>query len=149
MSSVLKTVTNIAAFKDKADADGYVPLKAFANKVFRLNDNALSGYFDPSDRFYESEDSKMVRENIRHNVTLTLKPVKKINPLDSTYTHYKLVKGGIHQDDLEAFIKRVNIAIERNNAKFAEVIEEYNHNINLNAETVRKSPIGFWSKLFK
>jgi hypothetical protein len=130
----MKTPYQISDFKEQSDENGYVLLKVFCNKVFRLNDDAISGFFDPEYRFYDSPRSEVVRKDIRNNITF-VSVTKKRRVSGETYTVRK-VTGGIHKDDLEAFITQVKIAILENDQLFDKVYEQYAQQRN---EEVRKN----------
>lgn len=121
----MKKTYDIQDFISQADENGFVELKIFCNKVFRLNAAAIAASFDEDDRFYNDERTIKARKNIRHNITFQVKPLKRINPNTPEITTFKVHKGGIYKDDLEKFIEQIKISIEENSRLFDEVYKEY------------------------
>ncbi|MEA9414096.1 hypothetical protein [Flavobacterium sp. PL02] len=132
----MKTPYQISDFIEQADENGYVALKVFCNKVFRLNDDAISGFFDSEYRFYDSPRSQAARKDIRNNISF-IEIIKKRRATGETYTVRK-VNGGIYKDDLEYFIAQAKIAILENDQLFDKVYEQYalqrNEKVRINLE---------------
>lgn len=124
----MKTPYQISDFKEQSDENGYVALSIFCNKVFRLNDDAISGFFDPEYRFYNSQRSEAARKDIRNNISF-ITVTKKRRTSGETYTVRKVI-GGIYKDDLDLFIAQVKIAILENDQLFDEVYKQYAHQRN-------------------
>lgn len=124
----MKIPYQISDFKEQSDENGYIALSIFCNKVFRLNDDAISGFFDPEYRFYNSQRSEAARKDIRNNISF-ITVTKKRRASGETYTVRKVI-GGIYKDDLDLFIAQVKIAILENDQLFDEVYKQYAHQRN-------------------
>jgi hypothetical protein len=124
----MKIPYQISDFKEQSDENGYIALSIFCNKVFRLNDDAISGFFDPEYRFYNSQRSEAARKDIRNNISF-ITVTKKRRTSGETYTVRKVI-GGIYKDDLDLFIAQVKIAILENDQLFDEVYKQYAHQRN-------------------
>lgn len=124
----MKIPYQISDLKEQSDENGYIALSIFCNKVFRLNDDAISGFFDPEYRFYNSPRSEAARKDIRNNISF-ITVTKKRRASGETYTVRKVI-GGIYKDDLDLFIAQVKIAILENDQLFDEVYKQYAHQRN-------------------
>lgn len=116
---------DITEFVEQADENGYVPLKVFSSKVFRLNENAIvSSFFElVNPDLYIKNEVKDIQENIRNNIEL-VEITKKRRGTSETY-QVKTIQGGIHKDDLELFIKKAKRAIAINSGKLVESYKEH------------------------
>lgn len=132
----MKNDYNISDFIEKADADGYVALKIFCNKVFRLSENDIGSFFDKTYRFYDSPLSKYARSNIRSTVDY-IEITKKRRKTGETYKVRQIV-GGIFKEDLEQFILQAKSAILQNSMKFDEISNKYVIERNLEVAKNRK-----------
>lgn len=153
----MKKKYDIQDFINQADENGFVALSVFCNKVFRLNAAVIAAYFNEDDQFYNNERTVKARENIRHNITFEVKPLKRINPNTPEITTYKVHQGGIYKDDLEKFIGQIKVSIEENSQLFDEVYKEYQQkrfeearkNIaDLNQQLKKEAEGSFWRKIF-
>ena len=115
----------IQEFIEQADENGYVPLKAFCNKVFRLNENAIvSSFFEPvNPDLCIKNEVKDIQENIRNNIEV-VEITKKRRGTSETY-QVKTIQGGIYKDDLQLFIEKAKRAIAINSGKLAESYKEH------------------------
>jgi len=115
----------IQEFIEQADENGYVPLKAFCNKVFRLNENAIvSSFFEPvNPDLCIKNEVKDIQENIRNNIEV-VEITKKRRGTSETY-QVKTIQGGIYKDDLQLFIEKAKRAIAINSGKLVESYKEH------------------------
>lgn len=116
---------DITKYIEQADENGYVPLKAFCSKIFKLNENAIaSSFFEPINPFLciknEVED---IQKNTRNSIQFII--ITKKRKRSSENYQVKTVIGGIYRDDLELFIEKVKVAISINSGKLAEIYEEH------------------------
>lgn len=115
---------SITEFVEQADENGYVPLKIFCNKVFRLNENAVASFFEPiNQNLYIKNEVKDIQENIRNTIQF-VEITKKRRGTDETY-QVKIIQGGIYKDDLEIFIEKVKKAIAINSEKLIEIYDDH------------------------
>lgn len=121
----MKKTYNLQDFIHHTDEQGYIPLKAFCNKVFQLNDYSIAtSFFGPVNPYYfiknEIED---IQKNIRNTVTI-LEVTKKRRGTGEVYIS-KSVQGGIYKDDLESFIEKAKQILDINNEKLVEAYNEH------------------------
>jgi hypothetical protein len=76
----MKKTYDIQDFIDLADENGYIALKVFCNKVFRLNDFAIATtFFDPINQdLYIKDEIADIQKNIRNNINFgeITKPIR-------------------------------------------------------------------------
>lgn len=99
------------------NADGFVDLRFFAQKIFKLSANDLSTFFDYEGRFYPNYEKHI--KNIKHNVTFTAKYTK-----DGRFNG-RIVSGGVHIQDLSIFIKIATLLINRNSEELEKGYQQY------------------------
>ncbi len=115
---------NIIEFIEQADENGYVPLKIFCNKVFRLNENAVASFFEPVNQdLYIKNEVEDIQKNIRNTIQF-VEVTKKRRGSAETY-QVKIIQGGIYKDDLENFIEKVKKAIAINSEKLIEIYDDH------------------------
>lgn len=110
--------TLVQEFIVSADDNGFVPLKAFAQKTLKRSANDISTFFDLESRFY-SRYQQTIIHNIKHNVVF-IKRYKKDGSLRA-----RVCEGGVHQDDLLTFITRAKNEIEENEKRFDAAYKNY------------------------
>ena len=148
---------DITEFVEQADENGYVLLKAFCNKVFRLNENAIvSSFFEPvNPDLCIKNEVKDIQENIRNNIEV-VEITKKRRGSSETY-QVKTIQGGIYKDDLQLFIEKAKRAIAINSGKLAKSYKEHLKQKYIEAEIKegkeniednQSKKTTFWRKLF-
>lgn len=121
----MKKTYDIQDFINLADENGYIPLKVFCNKVFRLNEYAIaSSFFAPINKdLHINKEVEDIQKNIRNNIQF-VETIKKRRGTNETYK-VTTIEGGIFKNDLENFINKTKRAIAINSEKLIEAYDEH------------------------